>query len=535
MKYSQMPHRRCALRRAARGIQLLVCIWILFSLAACGQKVSSGEMPRSPDPSTEMARTTPSSIATSAPTEAPSETPPPASQIDLQPQELHGVIIHFWHPWSGAAGETMRSLVEEFNLQNEWKITAVAVSYVGLDRLEGAVNQALRDGEPPDLVAGYMQQALVWDAQRTLLDLQDYIEDGEWGIPADQRQDFYSVFWEQDIVQGRRLGVPVQRSAQVLFYNRSWAQELGYPISPITPQQFEDQACAAARANQRDESPDNDGSGGWIASNNYAAALGWIYAFGGEILQPTTSQADESVYRFNNPEVSDAFTFLRELYNAGCVWAPEIPYPETEFARRLGLFSSGSVMDIPYLEQTMQRFGGDQWTVLAYPSPASEPALTSYGPSLAIFTSSPQRQLAAWLLLRWLIEPRHHARLVEATSSFPIRKAELAYLGEYQKRHPQWAAALELIPYARSEPTTQSWSKVRWALGDAFTQLFRSYFSTEQLPAMLNYLDLTASELHLGAEKSGVFATPTITEGATPPVTEPVAPSPPASPSAATP
>ncbi len=525
MKSSRTTYQRVASLRVERGVQLLIYIWMIFNLAACGQKVSSGETPRAPDPSTETARTTPSIMATPTPTNAPTETPPPASQIDLQPQELHGVIIRFWHPWSGAAGETVRALVEEFNLQNEWKITAVPVSFGGLDRLEGAVNQALQDGEPPDLVVGYVQQASAWDAQRTLLNLQDYIEDSEWGIPSDQRQDFYAVFWEQDVVQGRRLGVPMQRSAQVLFYNRSWAQELGYHLPPATPQQFEDQACAAAQANRRDEAPDNDGTGGWIASNNDAAALGWIYAFGGEVLQPTASQADESLYRFNNPEVSDTFTYLRELYNAGCVWAPEIPYPETEFARRLGLFSSGSVMDIPYMEQTMQSFGSDQWTVLAYPSPIQKPAITSYGPSLAIFSSSPQRQLAAWVLLRWLIEPRHHARFVEATSSLPIHKAELVYLEEYQRRHPQWAAALELIPYARSEPAVQSWSKVRWALSDAFTQLFRSYFSLEQLPAMLNYLDLTASELHLGAERSGVYATPTTTVEATPLPTESVAPS----------
>ncbi len=470
-----------------------------------------------------------------SPTDVPTEATPPVSQIDLQPEDLRGVIIRFWHPWSGAASETVRALVEEFNLNNEWKITAVPVAYAGLDRLEEAVNQALQNGEPPDLVVGYVQQALAWDAQRALIGLDAYVEDNYWGIPADQREDFYPIFWEQDIVQGRRLGVPVQRSAQVLFYNRSWAQELGYHMPPVTSQQFEDQACAAAQANQRDETPDNDGSGGWIASNNYAAALGWIYAFGGDVLQPTTSEADESVYRFNNPEISDAFTFLRELFNAGCIWAPEIPYPETEFANRLGLFSSGSVMDIPYMERAMQRAGSDQWTVLAYPSPAAKPAIASYGPSLSIFASSPQRQLAAWVLLRWLIEPPHHARFVEATGSFPVRKAELVYLEDYRHRHPQWAAALELIPYARSEPAIQSWSKVRWALGDAFTQLFRSYFSLEQLPAMLNYLDLTASELYLGAEKSGVFATPTITEGATPPATVPVAPSPPASPGAATP
>jgi len=86
-------------------------------------------------------------------------------------------------------------------------------------------------------------------------------------------------------------------------------------------------------------------------------------------------------------------------------------------------------------------------------------------------------------------------------------------------RYPQWAAALELLSRARSEPMFQSWGTVRWALGDASTQLFRSYFTVDQVPTLLAYLERVAADLHIGPEMSGVYHTPTTTPTPSPTAT----------------
>ena len=191
-------------------------------------------------------------------------------------------------------------------------------------------------------------------------------------------------------------------------------------------------------------------------------------------------------------------------------------FPENEFARRLGLFSTASVMDLPYQEAAFRAANNqDQWTVLAFPSPTLRPALDVYGPSYVLLPGTDKQQLAAWLFIRWLAAPQQHARLVEAFSSMPVRQAALQYLTTYSASHPQWAAALKLIPLARSEPAFQSWGKARWALRDAATQLFRSYFTIDQVPSLLSYLDNFVAELHLGSDPESAFATNTITPSPT--------------------
>lgn len=253
--------------------------------------------------------------------------------------------------------------------------------------------------------------------------------------------------------------------------------------------------------------------------------LAWIYSFGGEILKVPEPGLDQSVYQFDTPQVEDAFSFLRSLYDDNCAWLPETLTAEDEFANRLGLFSTGSVTDIPYQADAFRRAGSkDRWTVIPFPSPTANPAINTYGPAYIQFISTPQRQLAAWLFVKWLLLPQNQAQLIDSTGAFPIRGSVLGHMEAYMNDRPQWAEALEMIPLARSEPAFESWSTVRWALDDASTQLFRSYFTIDQVPTLLEFLDNTAAELHVGLEDPGIFHTPTSTP--TPSATVTITPTP---------
>jgi multiple sugar transport system substrate-binding protein/sn-glycerol 3-phosphate transport system substrate-binding protein len=507
----------------ARLPEIIILLVVLPVLSACQQGLPEATATPS-EAATRTPAPTHSPVPATVSTITPSEAAP-ISQINLLPEDLRGTIIHFWHPWTGAAGQLMHSLVDEFNLTNEWGIVVVPVAQAGLDGIDDQLALARFTGETPDLVVGYMHQLLEWDQAQPLTDLQAYVNDPVWGLSTQEQADFTPAFWEQDFIEGRRLGVPLQRSAQVLYYNTSWAQALGFSVPPVTPDMFRQQVCEAAWVNRSDAELENDGTGGWIVSTNYAAALSWIYAFGGDVVAPPGP--GQEVYQFNTPPMDRAFAFLRGLYDESCAWLSESAYPEAEFADRLGLVSTGSVMDIPYQAQAFRQAGNtDQWRVIAYPTTENASAINAYGASLAILPSSPEEQLAAWQLIRWLLDPVNHARFVEASGSFPIRESELAHLEDYRKRYPQWDQALELIPGARPEPTVSSWGQVRLALSDAFTQLFRSYFSIDQIPTLLDYLDRTAADLHVGPERSGVFDTPTPTPSPTATPTRTPVPSP---------
>ncbi len=430
-------------------------------------------------------------------------TPEPHSTISVKPEDLRGVVIHFWHNWSGASGEVITAQVEEFNLTNPWGILAVEIYQGSLDEMDEKLVKSRVSIERPDLVVGYLHQALAWDKLVMMVDLEDYNLDPVWGYTLEEQVDFYPIFWEFDVYAGERLGVPAQRSGQLLFYNQSWAEELGYSKPPNSAEEFLLQACSAAQAESITQPGINTGMGGWVVSDEYPAVLSWLYAFKSQVFQEANSASGTSPYLFDEEEVLQAYSFLRNMYDKGCAWVAENPYPDTFFAERKAIFASGSVTDIPYFQAAMQRAGNqDRWTVLAYPGSDDFAAMAVYGPSFQILKGTEKEQLAAWLLTKWLLEPQNQAQLVETTFGFPLRISDARNLVQTGVEFPAWVAAVNLLKNGKSEPPFLSWSQVRWALSDSATQLFRSYTSLDQVPALVRFLDQTAQDIHRMVEEN---------------------------------
>ena len=78
-----------------------------------------------------------------------------------------------------------------------------------------------------------------------MVDLTDYVNDPKYGLSDGDIKDIPSIFWDQDEVGGKRLGMPAERSARFLLYNASWARELRFNSAPVTTDDFQKQACAA--------------------------------------------------------------------------------------------------------------------------------------------------------------------------------------------------------------------------------------------------------------------------------------------------
>jgi ABC-type glycerol-3-phosphate transport system substrate-binding protein len=499
--------RKTCLAAACLRLRSALLILALVS-AGCGQIFPV--VTQTPDQLT-LTQSSPAKLptASSLPPPSPIATLQPTSAIAIRPEELRGTLIRFWHPWSGSLGQAIERLVQEFNLTNSWGILVTAVPYPGYDALQKGLESSFQTSGAPQVTLGYQHQALAWDKSHNLVDLLPYADDPQWGLTATVQADFYALIWDQDMIDGRRLGIPAFRSGQLLLYNQSWAKELGFEQPPADPDQFMQQACAASSANQRAKLP---GTGGWIISTEYSAMLSWIYAFDGDVLKSPEPGLSQSVYQFDTPQNEETFNFLRAAYQNSCAWLPESGYPENDFAHRLGLFSTASVLDLPYQEEAFRLANNqDQWTVLAFPSPELHPAFDVYGPSYVLLPAAARQQLAAWLFIRWLAAPPQQARLVEACGALPVSRSALEYLKTYSGNHPQWTAAVKLMPFARTEPSFQSWGQARWALGDAATQLFRSYFTLDQVPTLLSYLDAFVAELHLGSNPESAFATNTST------------------------
>jgi multiple sugar transport system substrate-binding protein len=474
----------------ARVRKILQCLGALtLALSACGPTPAPTAAPGTTPTTPPM----PSPSQAGAPRPTPTHNSPVESTLNVRAADLRGLTVRFWHATTGPEAVLLAQLADEFNTTNEWGIKVQAEAYAGYDALSEQITANLQSDTAPELLLAYPYQAHDWDPTlEKVVDLNPYVNDPLWGLSRSEQEDFPSPVWGQDLYADMRLGLPAQRSGQVLYYNQTWARELGFNAPPSTPAQFRTQACAAAQANLKDKDRQNDHTGGWIITTQPSAVMTWLFAFGAQVTRP-----DGTGYQFDTGEVRNALTFLRQLYDSGCAWLPESEHTEADFASRRGLFASGSLTNIPYqAAMTAQTGSTDEWTVLPYPTASGSPVVDVYGPSLMVLKSTSEVQLAAWLFARWLTSPDIQARWSRTSYNYPVRSSALDSINTGSGTLSQWQAALQLLPDARAEPAFPSWSTVRWAVGDAATQLFRYYFAADQVPVLSGLLNRTASELH---------------------------------------
>jgi len=457
---------------------LNVFLFSAFLLSACG--TSTNSITRTPRPDA-----TPNVSEPNTPT-------PAASNLNVQIDTLRGVQMQVWHPWFGAEASLFESQVEQFNTENEWGIIVSAESKNNYSELFFQTDDALKNSNAPEIVIAFPEHALGW--HDNVVDLNPYVNDPLYGWDTAEISDFPLVIWTQDEVDGKRYGTPAQRTARFLLYNQSWARELGFESPPATSAEFERQACAANKALEADDNPDNNALGGWLIDTNAITPLSWMLAFDGGV-------QEEDGYRFLAPGNVDAFRYVKMLQQKGCAWVGSTDLSAFDrFAARQALFATAGLEDLTDQSRAFTAAGNkDEWTVLAFPG-VERGALVVYGSSFVMFRSDDVTQLASWLFIRWMIAPENQARWVQSTGLFPLRDSTMNLLADYSADHRQWAAAVKLLSQGETTPQLASWRLVRIMLEDGFRDMFdviRHPDLTEgQVPLILRQMDQTASELN---------------------------------------
>lgn len=443
--------------------------------------------PTTIDPSTRTPRpnATEDSSAKATPTFA-------ASQLGVEKEALRGVQVTIWHPWFGAEASLFDSQVANFNTQNEWGILVSAESRDNYSELFSQTSTALKESRNPQIVIALPEHALEW--QSDVVDLNPYLHDPEFGMSALQISDFANVIWLQDEVDGKRFGVPAQRTARFILYNQSWARELGFDSPPDTSSEFERQACAAHVALGKDSDENNNALGGWLIDTNAMTPLSWMLAFDGGV-------QDENEYRFLTPGNIAAFKYVKTLQQKNCAWVASTDIPAHDrFASRQALFATASLEEFPDQTRAFSAASNsDEWTVLTFPGEEQD-ALVVYGSSFVMFESDDETQLAAWLFMRWMLSAENQARWVQSTGLFPLRSSTMDLLTDYSADHPQWATAVEFLSQGQITPQLASWRLVRVMLEDGFRDMFDTIrhpdLTDGQVPLILRQMDELATDLN---------------------------------------
>jgi multiple sugar transport system substrate-binding protein len=474
---------------------LLTLVLFIWAVAACQPLLTPLPGSTTPPSSSSQTRTAKAPAEKTSPAAKVTPTPLPIrpGHLQIDPQKLKGLEINLWHPFGSEEEVVIKDMVSQFNENNEWGIIVHARGFGGSGLLNQQVQTTEKEDDLPNVIVAPIQQLQSWqDEKNIIIDLNDYINDTDWGLTPAELGDIPLSFLKQDQIENRQLGLPAQRTSQVLLYNQTWAEELGFKNMPASTDDIEKQVCAAAQANLKDTIKDNDGTGGWIVNTDAETWLAWMMTFGLE--NPGDFGLDG--YVFNNQRFREGFSFFKTLYDKGCAWSGRNPTPYDYFANRNTLLYSGTLEDVIQQANIMQHSNNsDAWTVLPYPAAGQKPAVLTNGPSYAIVVATPEQQLASWFLVHWLIDPENQGMMTENSGSWPASVTALENLADFRQLYPQWAQSLAWIPIAQSAPRFGSWVTVRSIFSDAAWQVFQTNTKPETIPVILNELDSTVKEV----------------------------------------
>lgn len=386
--------------------------------------------------------------------------------VDLEKLEPTGQQVVFWYQHQRARAKALLEMIDEFNQTNTHGITVRGEYAGGYGDIYNKMVVGLQGGSVADLVVAYQNQALEYLLADGIVDLTPYMTSPRWGLSAAARADYVSAFLGQDNIRGQQIALPPNRSIEVLYYNADWLGELGADGPPQTWDEFA-RLCRAAREQPFSANTDSDRSVGFILDEDASRMASMTYSRGGEFLDEAGS-----AYTLDTPELAASMRLMQELIAEGAAELMGEDYgDQTAFNIGESLFMLRSTSGLPFVRDGVAEGAGFAWDVAPPPHSTAEPVVNFYGASVSVCKTTPERQLAAWLFLKWFTEPAQQARWVKASNYFPARKSTRGLLADYMRGNPRYAHAYELLDYGKPEPALAGYEGVRREISKAVVRV----------------------------------------------------------------
>ncbi|MDH4136635.1 MAG: extracellular solute-binding protein [Anaerolineae bacterium] len=401
----------------------------------------------------------------SSPT-GPLATPTPTSQLDaISHLDPAGAQITLWHAFTKVEEQTLLALISEFNSQNEWGIT-VKPEYGGhYYDLHRKTLAAIAFGSPPEMTFTYHSRVAEYAQADVIQPLDDYIASEKYGLTEEELPDYFPAFLAGDrypAFDGEQLSLSPSLGMEVMYYNVDMLNELGYENPPATWDEF--------KAMCMDATQDIDGDGindtfGYAVLPSGFTFAGWVWGRGGELL----SKDGQSV--MFQEQGLEALALLEDLMDSGYAYQAVVEDGDRlDFGQGKVLFIFDSLDGLRYYSAAIEE--GTivepefEWSIAPFPHEAAKPVVGMYGPTLCVFKTTPQKQLAGWLFIKWFTESEQAARWAMAADHFPVQKSavEAETMKAYFEENPLYEEAFGFLEYARMEPAIAGWQVIRDAL-----------------------------------------------------------------------
>ena len=409
--------------------------------------------------------------------------------MDWEGVDPSGQTVSFWYQHSSDREEALQKIITDFNTSNEWGITVNGEYQGGYGDIFNKMLGVAGTDDGPNLVVAYQNQAASYQLADALVDMKSLVASEKWGISEEEMSDYFEGFVNSDIFptfDGARLGFPPNRSMEVLYYNADWLTELGFEGPPATPEEFKAAACAAVETPFSGATGDIDAIG-YQLSIDASRLASWAFAFGGDVFDYESGE-----YSYDNDGAVAAMSFLQELFNEGCAAVVAEAYgDQTDFGNGNLLFTVGSSSGLPFYDSAVSDGAGFAWSIAPLPHTTPDPVMNIYGASVSIGKSTPEKELATWLFIKYYTSPEVQAEWARASNYFPVRESVADGLGEYFEENPAYQTAFELLKYGTAEPPAPGYDFVR----DEAEATMAAIADGDDVASSLAELTATANEI----------------------------------------
>lgn len=344
-------------------------------------------------------------------------------KLKLDPK--NPVTITMWHNYGGQMQNVMDELIDEFNSSIGRK-KGVIISVTSISATKDIQEKLfmIAAGDPgapemPDIVTAYPKTALILSKEGLLVPLDDHFTGKE--LEAYLRQ----FIEEGRLPDGKLYVFPIAKSTEVLFVNQTLFNRFfaatGVTLDCLAT--FEGIAEAAVKYYEWTDSltPDkeNDGKAFYTSDSWFNIAQVGIAQLGGEFVAPESLNfASDAFWRVWDFTVTPALTggyAVTNGYSSDLSKTGEIVCSTGSTA---GILFYGD--SITYPDNTTE---ATTYTVLPYPVfQGGKKIALQRGGGMCIGRSSPKKEYAATLFLKWFTQPEQNMRFVSSTGYLPVTK-----------------------------------------------------------------------------------------------------------------
>ena len=306
-----------------------------------------------------------------------------------------------------------------------------------------------------------------------VLDLTPYINSKTYGWTKDDLSDIFPGFLDRNIYndfKGQVLSAPFTSSVFMMWYNMDMLKQLGFNGPAKTWDEFKAQAAAAVKAGKK----------GFPFNPDTSNVDSMVFSFGGDVITE-----DNKKGKFDTPQALAALQVVEDMTKAGTMFQFNIKNNEdqTMYINGEVPFYMGSSTGRGFIQPLIYKdpnnpASGDKFdwngTVIPQsPDNASTPKTALYGGNIIAFKTTPEKQLASWLFIKYLASRDVTAYWGQQTGYMPVRKsaADSPAYKAFLAQKPVNGAPISVAPYGKGEPQPAGWSKARTDITDVTTQI----------------------------------------------------------------